>query len=285
MNSSLFNKTNVALNGYYLRGTTFLDYQPDLFMFNFNGHTGQFMINNKGVGQANHPGYKVDISGIKKQYIDNPTPTPDTSAIKITTLDGYVYEFGGNLDALEYSIYYDDEYDTGSFRNPTILAWHLKKITAPNGRTVTFNYSPLEYSKTSPIWQASRGVKTTAGIRPMMASATKKAVLSSITVDSVKVEFKKSIEKTLGDNGRFFLTQATYNSATYQLDSVVVKYNNVRQFSDTLTYENKDKRRFLSTVTVADGGTYKFEYSHATYPTLDAIPYKYTQGSERDDYG
>ena len=288
MDPSLIIPAN-APNGYYVKPSSagfFQDYQPDLFMFNFNGQSGQFMINNKGVGQANRPEYKVDISGLAEQPARDMSE-PNVSTLRITTPDGYLYEFGGKLDALEYSISYTDgnEFKIGEM-NPTILAWYLTKITAPNGRTVTFNYLPVEYFKTSPIWQAGRGAYTSAGINPpIMASATKKAVLSSITVDSVKVEFNKSIEKTLGDNGRFFLTQITYNFATYQLDSVVVKYNNVRQFSDTLTYENNYKRRFLATVTVADGGTYKFGYSHANYPTLDAIPFDQTQGDKRDDYG
>ena len=61
------------------------EYQPDLFMFNFNGHTGQFMINNKGAGQANHSGYKVDISGLSEQREN--FSEPQISTLRITTPD------------------------------------------------------------------------------------------------------------------------------------------------------------------------------------------------------
>jgi YD repeat-containing protein len=188
---------------------------------------------------------------------------------------------------LEYSISYIDG-NIFEDLNPTILAWHLSKITAPNGRTVSFNYTPTTYSAPNPIWQAGRGKKeSTSPTSPTRTNAIKKAILEYIEVDSVKVELNKSIETTLEPSGKFFLTQLTYNDATYQLDSVVVRYNNERRYSYALTYVNMDRRRFLTTVIQPDGSKYSFEYYHhpIAYPIVDAVPSNMDNGPERDDYG
>jgi len=87
MTSSAITCDNYAKSWYLEIGGDgfFQDYQPDLFMFNFNGHTGQFMINNKGAGQANHSGYKVDISGLSEQREN--FSEPQISTLRITTPD------------------------------------------------------------------------------------------------------------------------------------------------------------------------------------------------------
>ena len=281
-----------TIYGYYLKPVNgyYQDYQPDLFMFNFNGHTGQFMINNKGKGQANCPGYKVDISGLSEQVtVPGWDPGNPASTIRITTPDGYLYEFGGNLNALEYSVSYRE--NDRQPENPTILAWHLSKITSPNGRSVAFTYVPTTYDIYSPVWQASRGKRETSSVVPIRVSATKKAILESVKVDSVKVEFKKSVETTMGSslNDKFFQTQSVFNYATYQLDSVIVKYKNQTQYSNVLRYENRDKRRFLTSVIQADSGKYSFQYKHPSsysYPTnMEPIPRTADIGTERDIYG
>ncbi|MCL2097843.1 MAG: RHS repeat protein [Bacteroidales bacterium] len=288
MNSSLIIWDNV-IKSYYMPavGGSFPEYCPDLFMFNFNGHSGQFMINNKGEGQANHPGYRIDISGLAKQPAEM-LKVPLSSTLRITTPDGYLYEFGGSVDALEYTVIYRDNHDLGSEElMPTILAWHLSKITAPNGRFVKFNYVQEVHLLLphSPIWQAGRGAMQGLNF-VIVASATKKAVLESIEVDDVKVEFKKSVEETLGTwPNYFFISQSSYNYATYQLDSVVVKHNNNKQYSYTLEYENHYKRRFLSSVLYPDGGKYSLDYNHANYPNMDALPPNETKGKEKDNYG
>jgi YD repeat-containing protein len=279
---------DVTDNSYYylqMVESRFVDYQPDLFMFNFNGHTGRFMINSDGSAIANDKGYQVNIFGLTEQFPFE-TILPETSSIQITTPDGYVYEFGGSLENLEFAISFTNGsgWQIGSTR-PVILAWHLSKITAPNGRTVKFNYAtdPIpEIPTTSPIWQSDKAEKVSNTINTYVGRATKKAILESIEVDSeffglgletnnVKIEFKKSIETTLGPSGnyndRFFTEHFDFNRPIYQLDSISVKYGNTPIYNYTLTYANQNKRRFLSSVIQPDSSQYEFTYNHTTYPS------------------
>ncbi|GHT24932.1 hypothetical protein AGMMS4957_18840 [Bacteroidia bacterium] len=265
-----------SFQSYYLKYVDgcFVDYQPDLFMFNFNGHTGHFMINSDGTAIANDKGYKVDISGLTIQNIYQ-NSAPQVSTLKITAPDGYIYEFGGLLDKLEYSISFrQGTMLTVGTVNPVILAWHLSKITAPNGRMVNFNYLTADIgsinttsTKQNPIWQSGKGTLT-EGISA--AQATKKAIIESIEVDNVKIEFKKSIETTLitngSDNGVFFLDHADFNRASYQLDNIIIKYNTTPLYKYKLTYENKNKRRFLSSVIQPNGSKYEFTSHKLSLP-------------------
>jgi hypothetical protein len=279
---------------YYLKrynGSFFVDYQPDLFLFNFNGHTGQFMIDGNGTARANRKGYKVDISGLTKQDTYE-VILPYNSTIKITTPEGYVYEFGGSLNALEFSVSFTDgvQWSMGT-THPTILAWHLTKITAPNGRIVTFNYVTDEnmsahgLSKTSPLWQSSNNAP------PHSGQAVKKAVLESIEAGKIKVEFKSAIETTLASyNNIFFTTHTDFNRAVYQLDSVFIKYNNAVQYRYRLNYTSQNKRRFLSSVVQPDNSRYEFSYNHTNYPSpsvqgqTDNYGY-WTANSDNNSYG
>jgi hypothetical protein len=282
MDPSAFYYDNLAKSCHFSpQANFFQDSQPDLFMFNFNGHSGHFMIDNKGKGQANHSGYKVDLSGLTGQNTVA-LSQPTVSTLRITTPDGYLYEFGGSLDAMEYSISYKEGHLLSAEElNPTILAWRLSKITAPNGRIVTFNYVPEDntYYSLNPIWQASRGKMVGLGSSQFVAiNATKKTILKSIEADNVKVEFKNSLETTLGTGSGFFYQQETrYNCATYQ---------NENRYSCILGYENQSKRRFLSSVTCSNTGKYSFEYNHTNYPTnMSPLSASETVGSGIDDFG
>jgi YD repeat-containing protein len=296
-NSGTYNPTNIwnfaqpavlsvtGSNGYYYvkpYNGFFVDYQPDLFLFNFNGHSGQFMIDGYGTARANNKGYKVDISGLTKQSTYE-TLLPETSTIRITAPNGYIYEFGGGtLDAMEFSVSFTDGIQwsngiDGSSTQPVILAWHLSKITAPNGRSMKFYYESIpllgshSISLSSPLWQSEKG----EGMVPQSGKAIKKAVLKSIEVDGtnkVKIEFIKSKEKTLETtdsyNDRFFTGHDNFNRAIHQLDSVYVKYNGTLCYKYALTYTNRNKRRFLSSVIQTDGAKYEFEYNHpSAYPS------------------
>ena len=102
------------------------------------------MINNQGKVQIINGDYvNVDLSKIEDVDYGRKCRLPkplETSKIIITTKDGYKYEFGGNLSALEYTYAlknYSDEIDQ---TRPTISSWYLTKVTAPNGRTMTYSY-------------------------------------------------------------------------------------------------------------------------------------------------
>ena len=125
---------------------------PDIFSFNFGKHRGSFIIDANGkvhVFDCENSGtYKIELSemNIQPHQAHGFQTTIHESAIKITTGDGYIYEFGGNDEYVEYvfNYIYDDNTIDKYVRieDPiTITSWYLKSITAPNNRKVVFCYS------------------------------------------------------------------------------------------------------------------------------------------------
>lgn len=258
------------INGLYC------DYEPDLFMFNFNGHTGEFMINNEGKAQTDKNGYSVDINELSIQHPYGILFPDQVSTITIKTPDGFIYTFGGALEALEFSIRFKEQDQWDAVNNPTvpiIMAWHLKEITAPSGRKVYFNYANpalTNYwqSTTSPIWEPGP-VKPASNPEIRNGSAVKKVILESIEIEGtdVKIEFENSIEKTLNNyNNRFFSNHHNFNAPGYQLDAILVKDGNMAKKYE-LKYRNIDRRRFLEAIIMPDKGEYGFTYDHGNYPS------------------
>ena len=268
---NLSSKYLKPIEGYYC------DYSPDLFMFNFNGHNGQFMIDNQGVPKTNIKGYRVDLSNMAPQQRYEMI-LPNQSTIEIYTPNGYKYIFGGDLSALEFSINFTQGIlPIHGKTNPTILAWHLTKIIAPNGRKVEFKYkaamlSNSNINNTDPIWSSS---KTSTAIYPT-GSAIKNVVLESITVDNTIINFNSSVESTFLNTtpaGQFNTGYSDFNYAGYQLDSINITIGNEPLYSYKLGYTNNSKRRFLSTFIQPDGGIYSFTYNHPVsgYPEPDVV--------------
>lgn len=292
-------QTNICDSTYFLNKKKsngnyyFVDFQPDLFLFNFNGYSGHFMIDDNGTAITTNRGYKIDISNLKEQFLQSNEVINDDSSITITTPEGYIYEFGGDESKLEYSINFKEGHQAGNGElKPKILAWHLSKITAPNGRVITFNYinndEDLLADHTNPLWQSSE-TETLPNSMFQYGTATKKAVLVSIEIEDVTIKFNTSVENTLKENcgdilysDYFFQSHKFYNKAIYQLDSITVKYNNNLKFRYDLSYENRDRRRFLNEVILNDGSKYTFTYNHSgKYPP----PGKGVNHENEDIYG
>jgi len=268
LNFSTYFKYLKLISGYYC------DYRPDLFQFNFNGHSGQFMINNEGGINSSNKGYKIDITNLTIQNRYEQI-LPEASSIQITTPDGYKYIFGGELSSLEFSINFTQgQLPIRGQTNPTILAWHLTSVIAPNGHSVSFIYKTVNLSdndlnNTSPIWSSS---KTSTDLYPK-GSAIKNVVLDKIEIDDMVIYFDASAE-TMSFNSyptnQFNPGYSDFNYACYQLDDVRVKVGDNLLYSYHLNYAGLDKRRFLSDFTTAEGSQYIFNYYQpASYPQPD----------------
>ena len=136
----------------------YVDYMPDIFHFNFMGYSGTFMIDNTGKVQIVSGDYlDVDISKTIDEQKTGGTIwiyPRKTSQITIKTKDGYTYVFGGRLAALEFTYATDlchtvsdgdywNTYRHETFAHqapPVVSSWHLSKVIAPNGRTMTYYY-------------------------------------------------------------------------------------------------------------------------------------------------
>ncbi|MBQ3711829.1 MAG: hypothetical protein II891_05480 [Bacteroidales bacterium] len=131
-----------------------VEVSPDVYTFNFCGHSGKFIIGLDGkpvVVSDNGGRYQVDLTQFR--YREN--PNQDTqSMIRITTDDGYVYSFGGTFESLEYMAlnWIDFTNHSGAYeafcstlegRKNKVVAFHLTSVRAPNGRTLTVQYKDM----------------------------------------------------------------------------------------------------------------------------------------------
>ncbi len=130
------------------------EYQPDIFAFNFLGHSGKFFMDNNGQVQVSADRrYKVDLSGMAPIYdfqsilgfspnvtvgsLENNT----ISVIKMTSDDGYEFTFGGKFKELEVQFSYTSPFDRGvSATSGVINAWYLTKVKTPEGVIINFKY-------------------------------------------------------------------------------------------------------------------------------------------------
>lgn len=113
------------------------DAEPDLFHFNFMGYSGTFNLDyNQKIQVYNTNVNKNDIKvEIQPRVLDNPDLCC-FSSIRITTGDGYQYLFDCNtLDSPNLDLQF-----VSGVGYKQITAWRLSRITAPNGRKVSFHY-------------------------------------------------------------------------------------------------------------------------------------------------
>lgn len=126
------------------------DASSDLYNFSFCGHSGSFVIGWDGRARClTGDIVSVDLSGMTIQSSDDQSNSsylqnfkvPNASQIRLTTLDGYQYIFGGSLDALDFSYNFPHPTEsTVTKPSPVIAAWHLRKIISPCGREINLYY-------------------------------------------------------------------------------------------------------------------------------------------------
>lgn len=296
-------------HGYYMgiapADTTF-DYQPDIFHFNFCGHSGSFIIDNDGNPTIiNGDFVEIDLSHlVNDEQTKNENvkyPQPKSSKIIITTLDGYKYIFGGNLSAIEYSVgiraatEIKDERGMCTSRFVAANAWYLTQVIAPNRRTMNFSYKNTGYTDyNNNIWRFTEhyaGPPTALGgcsldkdiTPPSFAAYTlsKECILESITISTpynLRIDFRSSVAL----HKMYSVSRCGMCKPNYQLNAILVTKNNLPFRRADLRYayqyrqeqakdDNKYYWRFLSGVTLSDIGSYQLEYNHGStkYPSLD----------------
>lgn len=130
------------------------EYAPDIFSFNFLGHSGTFFMDNSGQMKVqSERRYRIDMAeftGAQGIYdistlLGNMTNTQINqniiSRIKITSDDGYVFYFGGTLSTLELGFSYPSATSVSvDGRSARINAWYLTRIQTPDGNNVYYNY-------------------------------------------------------------------------------------------------------------------------------------------------
>ena len=287
-----------------------VDYLPDIFHFNFCGYQGTFMINNNGEVVITEGDYvKIDLDEMKDlAAVSNASafPTPNVSSrIKIITTDGYTYIFGGDRSSIEYTLAASDTKNIPKQYPTPISTWHLKKIIAPNKRTISFYYKDFETNnpqKSDPLWMFNEyynyfketDVFRIKWIRPsdfdtdidieeeinkMAQNISKQCIIDSIVVsgqNNLHIAFHNSIAPHKLYNHTYYLLC----NNNYMLDSICVRTDeriltNARLTSIYKSFLHGNTNglgyywRFLSSVDIDGVGKYLLEYNHPTrYPDL-----------------
>lgn len=284
-----------------------VDYLPDIFHFNFCGYSGSFIVNNQGeVTILNGDFLQVDLSGLldiatpNDGYITEPNCS---SQIIVTTNDGYMYIFGGDLSALEYTLSIKKEEYLIPLQNaPIINSWHLREIIAANGRRVTFHYKNLSHNILScdnlmvfnEYYDQFAEVPETQGaqndpVAHLRYSILKESILDSIVVhglSSLKIDFINHVDscKLYPDSyssGEFILDKVRISSAGRLLRTA--QLNCIHKYSTDVQQNIANYWRFLSSVDVSGIGVYTMGYHHGSYPHIQPLDSWYN--NDLDSYG
>ena len=289
-----------------------IDYQPDIFYFDFCGYHGSFMIDNYGNPTIiNGDFVEVDLSRAY-QCIDNSSTIqhqsiylPETiSKISIQTLDGFTYEFGGDVSCVGCSVSFKKNTNFPfSIPTPVINTWYLQSIIAPNGRRIELYYrqmakeplpinSPLwiyneEYILGSNLYDPYENPPYPSrdgfiGVYPVN-TITKECIIDSIKVTDeqpLKISFSYQEESSsMYPLSAYRITNSKYlASKNYQLSNMQVSTTNRVLKSISFTHETKAggevsqpySWRFLKSVNIDGYGTYSMSYNHPNrYPSLE----------------
>lgn len=272
-------------NWKHLKGAGY-DTCPDIFHFNFLGYTGEFMLTKEGsikVFNTNHPHGEFIV-----EY-DFPYAEPSSnsfSEIRIKTGDGYCYYFGGSMQNVEFS-----KSSGGSAY--CISAWKLRKLTAPNGNTIEFEYDILQadysiFESYTPFISASVqeltnifGNKARSYTIPYINSSFHYLISKIKLNDSELITFNYSDKDAYENKEDDFNSQLqTWSPDTDQnaydekcLSSIVVK-NTSRNTVEEVKLEhiytsenNAAPRMFLSKVSSKQSGSHSFEYNNVSSNT------------------
>ncbi|MDP3445901.1 MAG: hypothetical protein Q8T08_23825, partial [Ignavibacteria bacterium] len=289
----LYDNTNTLMESY--------EYMPDVFSFNFCGKSGQFLIGNDGgVKLISEEWIDVDLDGVQsfqpQRSVFRCIPENIVSDIIITDTIGYKYFFGGSNTAVEYTISVDCN-TNGELRDnamyqqttPTINAWHLTKIVAPNGREMIFHYiKPIGagcYLKSDPLWQYSKN-RTVEGVTTM--SATKSAILEKISIPDIN--FELNFTHTTQGTRKIFDNASDFNNLNYKLTSIIGTIDNEQLCNIGFEHEHYGDNSvrgylFLKAINISnDLNPHKYQFTYdvenKTFPDPYLIGRQYV-----DDFG
>lgn len=143
-NSSGWPRTGVTSFFYQLPDKTRIEAEPDVFNFNFPGHSGKFIL------WANREIVVFDCSSPKGTYTIEPVLEGSRfSGFVICTTDGFRYTFGCDPtlnvnDSIDFHDYNSGSWGTNT-HGPQVM-WPLVSIESPGGRKVGFEYVQSEES-------------------------------------------------------------------------------------------------------------------------------------------
>ena len=259
----------------------------DRYHFSFFGHSGSFVMTRFGNNykiygtRAGRGLYEVQWDGA-------------TNSFTIRTGDGYVYSFGAGPTASS-KVAKEINWSRRAVRggaspaslqdaNCYVVTWLLDKITAPDGRTVTFSYvsnrANVDIPQVGNNADNTDDVITSFSRHPYFdgpdsttyyktASLTYTSYLSKIEVDkelssgdklTINFDWVRATNKEILDNSTENVVYKPLVVPRRRLNKIEVKRGSTVLQSAEMTYIQSGTRPLLSTVDMSDAGSYSMEY-------------------------
>lgn len=269
----------------------------DVYHFNILGHSGSFHFDGRKQLHVYNTGGNHDVDTIIPIIPSN----KELCGFIIKTGNGYEYTFGSNdlnvrTNSVERNIggkltglavFTFNESALG--KNP-IVTWNLTKITAPNGRTVTFEYKTVESNIGSSINSTTPNnpflvtsfsnallVEDESGVNHLRnVSIVQTTYLSKISIENGgEIEFSMSLKNCCDRPvAPSILTSIEQDHCItqklYKLDSITVRNSSEKEVHRTgFTYKENDNRLMLTKVHTDGVGDYTMiYYEDSPYPAI-----------------
>ncbi len=273
-------KTEITLSNHYNlevleffedAGESIVDTERDLLMFNFNGYSGKFIVNDHGEAVI-IPHQNLSIHGSYRNLASQ-----ESAGFKIITPDGVMYLFEDT----------ESSYLTGSCTNNNIdnrnkrTAWYLTRMIHPKGDTIEFIYEKERYgfiqgvsvTSTTPTSLIGQGC---AGDGPQCSDGSLNKCDPELNVSGLRL---KEIRSNNSSQGRIVFNAKTPNPEVVEIDSGDDVFNFLDGMSVRDKYDNEkvrfsfqylhtsNKRTFLKSITFLDDSK-KFQFKYYSPSSL-----------------
>lgn len=271
------------------------DAEPDFFHFNFMGYSGTFHLGpNNNIYVYNTRGdnklHKIEISGAN-----------GSKSIEITDKYGYKYLFDAS----------DTDKISNSEGQKIEVAYNLTSITAPNGRSISFEYEeyftttyrPSSIASTGGIIDFGQDGQVIDGYHynefSMMMSDVTTRILKGIHLDDRQILDVTYLNLSNGAKDQY---KESKNGSLKEFEQckrissikIINPYTNnnaqIRKADFTYITTQGARTKYLSSVTLSGEGTYTFMYyniSDASFPpvgTFSVDHWGYYNGKTGNNY-
>lgn len=251
-NAQVGQLTGLITGGFYNKS---YELAPDLFVFNFCGRSGSFMMGQDG--KFRFQGEETYYEEIEKSGLDFTLGgfNVGTYTGKFVLVDksGVRYEFGGNSYAYEYTA----EGDGNS--NAVPMSWYLTRILAPEGYSIDFTYGSL-LGPNSDFTVVNVSTSATATVRNVYLRTIQAKTSTGTVVETVSfVNGLRPVERSFSH-----YRNEQLNSIEIKDDALVVKKKFAFTYQDYL-YESTRSRALLQSVGEVGLPAYQFTYYNTGY--------------------
>ncbi|KIX21471.1 hypothetical protein SY27_07115, partial [Flavobacterium sp. 316] len=252
-NSAVLAGDSQARYDYYLSiASETADSEPDLYSFNFNGNSGQFIFYQNEIIMLRDNKIKIEHLGV--------------NGFKAITPDGLIYFFQATETSLRNTL------GSGhSEPSASITAWYMTKIVHPNGDEIYFTYGDSFYeyitSKSQTLsFSPVGGYTDNTGCPNLPLSRLPR--LSSIYEDYLAIQAKKitQISSNNPKNGTIIISYINNDTDVLGLEKItnISIKNDDNLIVETINFNytvTTNKRVFLDEISFLDPAKkYRFEY-------------------------